>query len=426
MAIQVGRADAVVLSTDTVTTNIDVNVGFTPTAGAYCALVRWSGRSEATDTVGASNINGGVGFAVSSTSRRGMSTFSENLVGTTVSSHSIYDDAILKVLDNADAIVGALDFGGEITNGVRFTVDDQFPANVRFSVTVIDGLSSAKIFNILEPAATGNTNHTGAGVDNAELFLFLTGQSGSALPSVGNQGRLGLGAAHADGQFVVHAVTRDNQVTSDTYYYALDLECLAVMNVVGTPITRASFVAAITDGITLNWLEVSTTNAIHCCLALKGIEATVQNGLTQTDTTTDITVSGLGNTCLGGLIVSACGAESTQDAGSVQHQFSLGTFNGTANRSAHSHMDEDGGAGTSAATAVEYDEVYANISTSDTIQGLMDIKSLDATGATFIMDDADPSQNWFGAVLFATPAAGGANPKGPLSNPLAGPFGGPI
>lgn len=409
-AIQVGRATAVVASTDVATTNIDVNVGFTPTAGAYFVLINWSGRSEATDTVGGATINAGIGMAVSSTSRRGVCGFAEDGVAISVTSKSSYDDAILKVLDNADAVVGALDFVGEITNGVRFIVDDQFPADVRFQVLVIDGLTGVGIFNVLEPAATGQVTHTGAGVDDAELFFFMMAGQTTSVPVVAGGLSFYFGAAHADGQFVVSTNSRDGQDTQDTYHYNTDLESIArqTAGAGAPPNARASFVATATDGVTLDWLERGVTNGIHFAAALKGIEATVANGLTQTDTTTDIAITGLGNTALGGIVVSNAEIESTQDTAGNNHHFSFGMFTSTSNRGAHATWDQDGQGDTESATCVEYDAVYCNISTADAVQGLMDIKSLDSGGATFIMDDADPAQTWFGTVLFATPAAAGA------------------
>jgi hypothetical protein len=200
-----------------------------------------------------------------------------------------------------------------------------------------------------------------------------------------------------------------------TFHYGTDTECIGLVGVTGAAVERATFVAAITDGVTLNWLERQATNNIHFCAALKGIEATVQSALTQTDTSTDIVVTGLGNTCLGGLVVSTCEAEDTQDTPATHHHWSMGSFTGTSNRGAHGTWDENGTANAETATAVEYDEVYANISSSDAIQGLMDIKSLDSGGATFIMDDADPAQKWFSAILFATPAAAAVVRSRPLN-----------
>jgi hypothetical protein len=407
MAIQIGRADAVVASTDAVTTTIDVNVGFTPTAGQYFVLVYCSGATSATDAVGSATIHGGIGFAVSATSRGGNAFHSLDGQGTSASDKSLFNDAVLKMVESAaESVVGALDFAGEITNGVQFVVDDQFPVDLRFQVVVIDGLTDAGIFQITAPGSTGNADHTGAGVDDADLFLFLqSGPNTSLGTSTAIQS--GFGAAHADGQCTVNMVTRDAQVTMDTYHYGNDQECIAIQNVAGSVIARASFVGAITDGLTLNWLEAGAPNTIVLCAALKGIEATIQSGLTQTDTTTDIVVTGLGDTCLGGLVVSNCEAESAQDTGGTHHHFSIGSFTATNNRGAHATWDEDGTANSECATAVEYDAVYANIASDDTIQGLMDIKSLDADGATFIMDDADPAQKWFAAILFAEVVAGG-------------------
>jgi hypothetical protein len=415
MAIQVGRAVAVVLSTDVVTTNIDVNVGFTPTAGQYFVLIYSSGSQSSSDAVSSSSIWPGWGMAVSGSNRCGVTSQSQDAGASSVSDKTAFADAVLKATSGAAVITGALDFVGEITNGVRFVVDDQFPNNIRFQVLVIDGLTDVGIFNVLSPAATGNANHTGAGVDNADLFFFMSAGPSTSVPVVFSSLQLDFGAAHVDGQCAISLVSRNGQPTMSTFHYGTDTECISCVGVTGAAVERASFVAAITDGLTLNWLERQATSNIHFCAALKGIEATIQSGLTQTDTTTDIVVTGLGNTCLGGLVVSTCEAEDTQDTPATHHHWSMGSFTGTSNRGAHGTWDENGTANAETALAVEYDEVYANISSSDAIQGLMDIKSLDSGGATFIMDDADPAQKWFSAILFATPAAAAVVRSRPLN-----------
>lgn len=412
MAIQVGRANAVVSASDTVGTNIDVAVvdkdgnNFTPTAGAYLCIVYWSGRTEATDTVGGANVRCGWGMATSATSRRGVGGQIEDGAATSNTDKTLYDDAILKTLSTAGAVDGALDFGGEITNGVRFTVDDQFPTNVRFQVFVIDGLSDVGIFNITCPASIGSADHTGAGVDNADLFLFMSAGGTTTSPSVGATLIMQFGAAHTDGQFTSSIHSQNNTANMVAKHYGLDGECIGGLGASGTTIFRAAYTASIADGVTLEWLKVQA-GALVFAAALKGVEATVQSALTQTDTTTDIVVTGLGNTCLGGIVVSNGSVESTADASAANARWSIGSFVSTSNRGSHAVWDEDGATSAESATGVEYDSVYQNIATSDTTQGLMGVQSLDSGGATYRNTDADPAQAWSGNILFATPAGGG-------------------
>jgi hypothetical protein len=56
-------------------------------------------------------------------------------------------------------------------------------------------------------------------------------------------------------------------------------------------------------------------------------------------------------------------------------------------------MDDDAATTAIVGTAFEYDAVYINMpGTAATVQGLMDVKTIDSDGFTMIMDDADPSQ----------------------------------
>jgi len=409
MAVRVGRATEVWLASQGATTNIDVNVGFTPTAGKYAVFAFMSGASASTDTTGAHLLNVSWGFATSASSRR--STCGYSALGSSSSScgKACRNDAILSACD-AGTINALLDFGGEITNGVRFTVDDQALADYRFNVIVIDGLTSAGISDVLSPAATGNFNHT-LPIADPELLIFLSAGPFTAFPYFATSLQMSLGAAHADGQFATGIVSRTAQPTMSTFHYSNHNECAVSVGTTGLGVERLSWVSTSGTTLTLNCLERQGTSNIHCCLSMKGIEATVQNGLTQTDTTTAIPITGLASTCLGGLIVSTCEAESTQDTPTAHNHLSIGSFIATDNRGSHGIWDENGTANSEPATSVDYDAVYTNISSGDAQVGTMDVQSMDSGGATFIMDDADPAQTWFGAILFADVAAAPSRTK---------------
>ncbi len=78
-------------------------------------------------------------------------------------------------------------------------------------------------------------------------------------------------------------------------------------------------------------------------------------------------------------------------------------------------LDENGTADSETARAVEHDEVYANIATDDTIEGLLDIKSIDSDGFTCVMDDPDPSAAFVPYMAFGDTAA----PSTIIQDPIA-------
>jgi hypothetical protein len=202
----------------------------------------------------------------------------------------------------------------------------------------------------------------------------------------------------------------------DTESYCHDLECLATFDPSGGVALgdRADFVSFLSNGFRVNWLENGAGSRRYHYLALKGGQYAVGSVLTQTDTVTDIVVSGLPFAPKGGLLISHCKAESTQDVVQDHDELSVGAFSGATQRNAQAHLDEHAVADSEVTTALEFDAVYANISTASAIEGLMDVKTVDAGGVTFIMDDADPAQSFVGYLLVGDAPVGG----GPVASRL--------
>jgi hypothetical protein len=90
----------------------------------------------------------------------------------------------------------------------------------------------------------------------------------------------------------------------------------------------------------------------------------------------------------------------------------MGAVDEDLNQACHAVIDEDATANCENASAVEHDQVYANLSTASALEGSMGVNSLDADGFTFQMGDADPSGAFVWYLAFGdTPAAGGASPR---------------
>lgn len=141
-------------------------------------------------------------------------------------------------------------------------------------------------------------------------------------------------------------------------------------------------------------------------MCIKGGNWLIGDGLTQTDTVTDIVETGFGFAPTGAMFVSHCNTKSTADTAQNHASLSIGAMDSASSRGAQAAYMENGTADSECTTAVEHDAVYINISNADAVQGLMDVKSVDSDGFTLIMDDADPSQNYFWYVAAGSVPAG--------------------
>jgi hypothetical protein len=209
-------------------------------------------------------------------------------------------------------------------------------------------------------------------------------------------------------QAVWTGATVDLLTTTDTGAYIYNDECAAQIDFNTSTIVRrrADLTSMDANGFTLNIAEGGGNWTIGW-LAVKGSNWSINGITTQTDTVTDIDITGLSFAPEGGIVVSGNRAVSTQDVATPPDSVSFGTFDSTTSRQAMAMIDEDNVATNSeVTTAVEHDAVYANIDTSSAIQGLMDVKSMNSDGVTFIMDDADPSASYCFVITVGEPETG--------------------
>jgi len=165
---------------------------------------------------------------------------------------------------------------------------------------------------------------------------------------------------------------------------------------------RNSFVSFDADGFTLNALEASAQRYFNF-ICLKGGQYSAGDITTRTDGN-DIAET-VGFTPVALLFASANRALSTQDTLTDHNSISIGAGTSTTNRACAAIWDQDALADTETAFANYDTAVYANVA-DDAIAGLMDIKSIDASGFTCVMDDTDPTACWvtylaIGAVVAA-------------------------
>jgi len=373
-------------------TVVVAGLGFTPKV----LILWWSGRTEAVDTIGRASLFRGIGFADGATARCS--------VGNSIDAQAAGDSSrgmqatptIIATLDAAGAFDGLIDWTSFDADGFTLTVADVMPLDLRVHYLALGGLDITDVDTgiITEAAATGNQATTGVGFQ-PDLVLFSSGNEAGTLPqSASTGGVLMFGAAKSStSRYVWCAGTDEASATMDSSSYCIDDGCIALMpNAIGDVIdARADFVSMDADGFTVNWLERAALRRV-LYLAIKGGSYLLGDLLTQTDITTSIVESGFGFSPTSVMFVSHCQTKSTSDTGQAHDRMSIGAFSDATTRGAQATLDEDAVLDSEVTTAIEFDGVYVNISLTSTIDGEMDVVSVDSDGFTCIMDNADPAQ----------------------------------
>jgi hypothetical protein len=388
------------ISTGVATTTQDVtDAGFTPKV-----LIFWSiGRTDTVDAVGATNVFNMFGWCTSATARGVVSGFTENGQGTTDCDRLYWDSACIALMDTARALDGRADLDQFLANGFRLVIDDQFSTAITIHYLALggDSITDATCGIFQSAADLGTEDYTGVGFQ-PDFVMFMTYGSSSVGTGTSPHLTWAIGAAVSASQEMTIGSRSQNAVAdfSATSHYIYSGECTHKHDPTADAATdRAQFVQFLADGFQLDFQEVGDNTQVFY-LAIKGGNYVVGDLLTQTDTVTDITESGFGFTPSAAMFFSCCSAESAEDTPTADNKITIGAFSALDERGAEALFDEDNKATSEVSSAVEFDAVYANIATDATIDGLMDVKSIDGGGFTCIMDDADPAQAFVAYVAF--------------------------
>src|SRR3990172_253819 len=394
-------------STTTITSQIDV-VTTDPDAGTFqpkVVIFFMTGRTGTSDSVGGADAKPAIGWAVSSTSRYTWSLQLDDGAGTSNTDRYRDTTACLSAIDVSGVVDGLLDFVSFNSDGFSVVPDIAFVDTCRVTYLALGGsdLQVEQGSVVSSIGATGDEDFTSLGF-TPDALLILDSASADLTVTVHARASFGAAAGSTPSNAVWACSSENGQALTDSASYCRSGEIFVRMDTDPsdpTPIARrATLTAWLTNGFRLNWTENIAGTVTLFYLALRGGNFRVDSLLTQTDTTTDIVETGFGFAPKAGLIVSACRAASTEDTVSAGLELSVGAFAGTTDRGAQGCHDDDNADTSVVGTILEHDEVYANMSTSDTTEGLMDLKSLDSDGFTCIMDDADPSQSfaWYFSV----------------------------
>jgi hypothetical protein len=377
------------------------------------AILKWTNRTEGTDTAGRSDQLRGLAFLASPTNRAAACTRSTDNVSTTSTGKRYHEDACVMACTNNGGLDGLMDLQSwDATNAV-FVVDDQFSqsANIRVIVDFFTGddITNVTIVDFLHPTSTGNQDITTPGFQADQVFIMSTGATAVA-PIGTDDSLICFGAGHSSskrGVWVGDAndgIVLGNTVTR-SYCNGSEIAAMFDTGAVNI-IERADYSGGITNGFRLNWLEVSGTQKHWIALVIQGGNWTVESFNTKTDGT-DIVVTG-GFNALGGFLVSAFKAVDAADTPSIQDRISMGSFAGLSARAALATSDRHGATtATHGTTAISYTAVAIRLDeTSDAVLAAMDIKSMSdgsSTGVTFVMDTPEPTAASFGwVVLFGS------------------------
>src|SRR3990167_5420036 len=371
-------------------------LGFQP----KIVLFWWGGSTGTIDTVAGGTINIGCGAAISSTSRFCLMGISVDALATSDAQYSQSITEIMRAYTDVATLDGILDFSSMGADGFTVVYDDQITQAYRISYLALGGTDLTNVFigNRATPTATGNYSTTGVGFQPDALITLMA--PADAMPKIGANIGFSLGMATGSSNLgIVSVESSDAQATSLTSGYGYNGEIIATRSLT----IRNSFVSFDADGFTLNQLE-GTLARYYCYICLKGGQYRVGDITTRTDGN-DIAET-VGFTPVALLFASANRALSTQDTITAHNRLSIGAGTSTSNRACAAISDENNLADTETAYANYDSAVYANVA-DDAIVGLMDIKSIDASGFTCVMDDFDPVACWVTYLAIGAVAAAG-------------------
>lgn len=353
----------------------------------------------------------GVGFAVSTTSRRSVGTFSADNLGTSDCGSVAANDCVCITVDGAGTIDGKLDIDAFLSNGFRLIVDDVTPANITVFWEAWGGsdISVAQVGDIAEPAATGDQTYsvTGFSKGSNQVVMFAGVQSTAAL-NTGQATDSGLHVGFAtstapENEVTVCGNSDDNSGTMDTDGYIITGECISMIVLAGgNPNARATLTSFDTDSFTLNWIARGTTNRRSIFLAIRGgaWEAggyTINgNSLNSTTTINSFPFYPVGLSLIGRMTtVSAAGTSTVQD------RIGFGSGISTTSRNSAGILDEDNTASSSSEidTIVQYDSVLSFPSDTGTVQAQYDINDFSLISIQIIVDVAGGVANEFQGYL---------------------------
>lgn len=382
------------------------------------------GIASATDaTSDATNLQKGIGFAVSTSSRRCVSAYSQDAAAAATCTSGYRDDCIAMVLSGTPAAEGLLDLTAVASDGFTLTVDDQSPIDITIFWEAWGGsdITVAAVGDIAEPAAIGTQDYavTGFTLNATDQVVMLAGvqTTGTSPSAVRNDSGLCIGfttGTAAANNICFVGNSDDASATMDVDEYPQAQECLAMILVQGgNPSARAVLSAWGTDLFTLDWLARGTTDRRYIFLAIKGGSwAAGSTTIDASAASTTAEVSGLSFAPKGICTMFYPNAEPAAGSANTNDRISLGSAASTTDRRAMGYQDDNGQLDSAIRLSVDYDAV-ARIFLTTSFEWAMDVSAFDGDGFHLVMDVAvgGNAASWVGYLAFGdAPAASGGHP----------------
>jgi hypothetical protein len=384
----------------------------------------WVGLQSNSPTNAASqavNIRRGVGFAVSTTSRRSVGSFSQDNAGSSNCGAVVINTGCVVTVDGNGAVDGILDLNTITTDGFTLIVDDQGVANITvfWEAWGGDDITVAEVGDIAEPAATGTQNYTVTGFDSTgrnQVVMFAGCQSTAAV-NTGQATDSGLHVGFSTSNTTANDITvcgnsDDNSGTSDTDGYCIRGECISMIVIAGgNPNARATLSAWGTNLFTLNWLARGTTNRRSIFLAIKG-GSWVASSLTIAGNTINSTstVSTLPFNPIGLSLIGRMTASQTAGSSTVQDRIGFGSSSVTTpsilsvyTENSAGVLDENNVGTTETDTIIQYNSVLSYPSAAGGVQTVYIVNSYAPNGFRLITVTAGGVTNEFiGYLVFGS------------------------
>ena len=379
----------------------------------------WVGLQSTVDAFSAAvNSRRGEGYAVSSTARRCVGSYSQDAAAAAICGVIARDDSVVALCDGAGASAGRLDVN-LLGTSFELIVDEVAAANITvfWEAWGGDDITVAAVGDIAEPAAIGTQDYTVTGfaaTDSDDQVVMFAGCQSTAALNTGQATDSGLCCGFASGgaaaeNVVVCGNSDDGSLTMDTDEYPQSGECLAMIVIAGgNPSARAQLTQFNAGGFRLNWIARGTTNRRYIFLALKGGQW--KAGEYTIDATTlkaTATVSGLPFRPEGICFISGQTAEPVAGTANGSDVVARGSAKSTTARRAASMRDQTGAADADITHFIEYDAVI--VGPGSTAAGvLIDLDAILSDGFRTIIDlqDAGASTVWWnGYLAFASAPA---------------------
>ena len=415
------------LSADAVSTTYVVSgLSFQPKAMRFYTVGIQSATDAATQSV---NLMRSMGFAVSTTERRVVTSFSQDTPTAANTGTAARNDAVVLTIDGTGVVNGALDLSAIASDGFTLIVDDTAAQNMTVFWDAWGGTDPTvyAVGDFAEPAATGNQTYTVTGftagaTDQVVMFAGVAQTTALNTAQADTDSNFSIGyTTGPSNNIVVVGASDDASGTMDTRRYSQDGECLAaILPGGGDPDARAKLNAWVTDGFELNWIARGQTGRKTIFLAIKGGGWTAGSYIIDGSTlNSTATVSGLSYAPIGINLVTVSGIFPTAGVGSSSDILGIGSGSSTTSRRAMGAFDEASTANAEIDLEIEYDAVLCYPSASGTPRAVFDIDAMTSDGFRIITDLAGGlNLELQGYLAFGSAAAGGK--AFPFCPPMSG------